>query len=126
MVDQVRITVAHSKDRSAGAQMLGFSTIVAFVASAAALLYVKDLRLPYPCFQVVQTVPIEQRAAPSDLQGPYAINLHLQKAKKLFENEVSGVGTWHSLPDSTHVPRHVCTTAGASIVLLWNLSLTTP
>ncbi|KAA6420084.1 hypothetical protein WJX79_007601 [Trebouxia sp. C0005] len=73
--------------------MLGFSTIVAFVASAAALLYVKDLRLPYPCFQVVQAIPSEQRPAPSDLQGPYAINLHLQKAKKLFENEISGVET---------------------------------
>ncbi len=83
--------------------MLGFSTIVAFVASAAALLYVKDLRLPYPCFQVVQTIPSEQRAAPSDLQGPYAINLHLQKAKKLFENEISGVGRLHPLPDLMHL-----------------------
>ncbi len=94
--------------------MLGYSTIVAFVASAAALLYVKDLRLPYPCFHVVQTVPSEQRAAPSDLQGPYAINLHLQKAKKLFENEISGVGALHSLHDLMHVPWHVCTTAGVS------------
>lgn len=106
--------------------MLGFSTIVAFVASAAALLYVKDLRLPYPCFQVVQTIPSEQRPAPSDLQGPYAINLHLQKAKKLFENEISGVGTWQSLPDSVHVPWHACTIAGTSIIYLWSLSLTKP
>jgi len=104
--------------------MLGFSTIVAFVASAAALLYVKDLRLPYPCFQVVQTIPIEQRAGPSDLQGPYAINLHLQKAKKLFENEISGVGTLHPLPDLMHVPWHVCTTAGVSTELVWKFSLT--
>ena len=116
--------VAHGKDRSTGAQMLGFSTIVAFVASAAALLYVKDLRLPYPCFQVVQNIPSEQRAAPSDLQGPYAINLHLQKAKKLFENEISGVGTLHPLPDLMHVPWHVCTTAGVSTELVWKFSLT--
>ena len=103
--------------------MLGFSTIVAVVASAAALLYVKDLRLPYPCFHVVQTVPSEQRAAPSDLQGPYAINLHLQKAKKLFENEISGVGASHSLLDLMHVPWHVCNTAGVSSKLLGTLSL---
>ena len=79
--------------------MLGFSTLVAVVAAAVGLLYVKDLRLPYPCFQVVQTIPSEQIGAPSDLRGPYAINLHLQKAKKLFEHQLSGVGA----PRSTDV-----------------------
>lgn len=72
--------------------MLGFSSVVAAVAAIAALFYVKDLRLPYPCFQTVQTVPSAQLAAPSDLQGPYAINLHLQKATKLFENQIYGIG----------------------------------
>ena len=69
------------------------STVIALVAAAAGLLYVKDLRLPYPCFDIVQTIPSEQAGAPSDLRGPYAINHVLNRTTKLFENQISGVGT---------------------------------
>ena len=69
------------------------STVIALVATVAGLLYVKDLRLPYPCFDVVQSIPSEQAGAPSDLRGPYAINHVLNRATKLFENQLYGVGT---------------------------------
>lgn len=69
------------------------STVIALVAAAAGLLYVKDLRLPYPCFDIVQSIPSEQAGAPSDLRGPYAINHILNRTTKLFENQISGVET---------------------------------
>ena len=71
---------------------LGFSTLVAIVAVAVSLLWIKDLRLPYPCFKVAQTISPEHVAAPSDLGGPYSVNTHLQKARKLFEHEIDSVG----------------------------------
>jgi len=91
------VRLVEAQDRRALPTMLGFSTLVAVIAAVAGLLYVKDLRLPYPCFQVVQTVSSEQIAAPSDLRGPYGVNLHLQKATKIFENQISGVGAFSSL-----------------------------
>lgn len=69
--------------------LLKFPSLVALVA---AVVWLKDLRLPYPCFRVVQSIPAEQVAAPSDLRGPYAINRHLQKAQKVFEHQIDSVG----------------------------------
>ena len=71
---------------------VGVATIAAFVALAASLLVIKDLRLPYPCFDPVVTIPAEHVPAPSDLFGPYTPNRYLQKAKKLFEHRIKGVG----------------------------------
>lgn len=69
-----------------------FSSLVAILAAAVSLFWVKDLRLPYPCFKVVQTIPSGHVASPSDLRGPYSINTHLQKAKMLFEHEIDSAG----------------------------------
>ena len=71
---------------------INFSSLVAIFAAAVSLFWIKDLRLPYPCFKVVQTIPPEHVAAPSGLRGPYSINTHLQNAKKLFEHEIDSAG----------------------------------
>lgn len=71
---------------------VGVATVVAFAALAASLLFIKDLRLPSPCFDSVVHVSPEHQPAPSDLFGPYAPNRHLQKAQKLFEHQIKGVG----------------------------------
>lgn len=71
---------------------VSFATLVAILATAVSLLWIKDLRLPYPCFKVVQTIPPEHIAVPSDLRGPYSANTHLQKAKKVFEHEIDSAG----------------------------------
>ena len=71
---------------------VSFASLVAILATAVSLFWIKDLRLPYPCFKVVQTIPPEHIAAPSDLQGPYSPNTYLQKAKKVFEHEIDSAG----------------------------------
>ncbi|KAL3133309.1 hypothetical protein ABBQ38_007188 [Trebouxia sp. C0009 RCD-2024] len=70
-----------------------FSSVVAILAAAVSLFWIKDLRLPYPCFKVVQTIPPDQRPTPSDLRGSYSANSHLQKARKLFEQQVDSAET---------------------------------
>lgn len=85
---------AFRRDIAGGAAMsVTFSSLVAILAAVVSLFWVKDLRLPYPCFKVVQTIPSGHIAAPSDLRGLYSVNTHLQKAKKLFEHEIDSAGT---------------------------------
>lgn len=71
---------------------VSFASLVAVLATAVSLIWIKDLRLPYPCFKVVQAISPEHIAAPSDLQGPYSANTHLQKARKVFEHEIDSAG----------------------------------
>ena len=89
--------------------LLKVSTLVAAVATVVSLIWIKDLRLPYPSYKIVQSIPQEQIAAPSDLRGPYSINRHLQKARKLFEHQIDSAGTaWpqnvfsHCMQTTTH------------------------
>lgn len=84
-----------------------FATVASVLALGAGLIAVKDLRLPYPCFDPVVSISQEHIPAPSDLRGPYAPNRHLQKAKKLFEHRITGVGRSQILCVHKHATGHL-------------------
>ena len=90
--DHATAVIAWLDNLWAFVMLLKIPSLVALVAAAVSLLWLKELRLPYPCFKVVQSIPQDQIAAPSDLRGPYSINRHLQKAKKLYEHQIDSVG----------------------------------
>lgn len=96
---------------SAFIMAVSIATVFSFVVLAVSLLLIKDLRLPYPCCDSVVHIPEEHRPTPSDLFGPYAPNRHLQKAKKLFEHQITGVGRCCSFGSSVCMCMRACRSA---------------
>lgn len=49
-------------------------------------------RLPLPCLTKIEDVPGEKWKVPAELEGPFAPNAELRKAKRLFAGQIKGSG----------------------------------